>query len=327
MDFFASDPFLAALAEDFCQAQDFRIKVYGINGRALRLVEIRGKKPIVSGPFYDYVRPLPAYEGTVETLRFCPKVVTFTFPLKEGTSEKRSWEFDQDPAPLVVWKDFPNWEDYEVFLRTRSKNLLSSVRKRRRRLQNDYGPATFIFANRSEEAFELLCKWKSEQYEGGHETLENPRAIAMLRRLFVEGHLVVSTLQVGGNYVAVKSGFVWNRQYLSLMPAYNPCFSTYGVGKDLLLRSLEESYRQGHQSFDFLQGAEQYKFDFATHVQIIEALGKPPLTYRVRTGVEATAKATISRISPRLFYAVKRTVLTARRFRSQRNLQTPRRHK
>lgn len=316
MDFFASDAFLTALAEDFCQADDFRIKVYGINGHAVRLAETNDRKPAVSGPFYDYVKPLQSYEGALEPLRYCPKVVTSIMSLDDSTQSPSGPVSGQDPAPMIVWQDFPSWTDYEVFLRSRSKSLLSGVRKRRRRLQNDHGAATFVFSDRNPEAFDLLCRWKSEQYEGGHETLENPRALAMLRRLFDEGHLVLSTLKVAGNYVAVKSAFVWQEQYLSLMPAYDPGYSTYGIGKDLLLRTLEDSYRQGHKSFDFLQGAEPYKFDFATHVQVIESLGKPPLAHQVRAGAETAAKAALVRISPKLYYAVKRAILAARRMRS-----------
>lgn len=315
MDFFASDAFLTALARDFHRARTFRFRYYDIQGLTVRLAEIEGKRPLVSGPFYDYVKPLAASAGPDQALRFLPKVLTSTVELDGSSPPPGTAASGEAPAPIILWKAFPAWPDYEAVVRARSKGLLSGIRRRRKRISEDHGETTFEPEDRNPAAFELLCNWKKDQYEGGHETLENPRAVAMLHGLFNEGHLVLSSLKVGARYVAIKAGFLWEGQYLSLLPAYDPAFASYGVGKDLLLRTMENSYRRGDVSFDFLQGSELYKYDFATHVQIIEPLGTPTLPYVVRTRAEAAVKSGLQRISPKAFYGAKRAILSARRLR------------
>lgn len=314
MDFFASDPFLTSLAEDFYHAKELRIAIYEIGGRTFRLAEIGGGRTLVTGPFYDYVKPLHGDKGTRRgVVKFLPKVVTATVPLDGQHANNYERGAGQDPAPLIVWAGFPTWEAYLEFLRERNKDLLKVTQRRRAKLLTDHSAPTYLFDDRNVDALEALCTWKKAQYEGGHETLENPRALAMLRHLFEDGHLIVSTLKVHDRYLAIQAGFLWHGEYLALIPAYDPAFAKYGVGKELLLRMLEDSYRQGHKSFDFLQGAEPYKFDFATHVQIIESLGTPSLALRFRTRVQTGAKAALVRFSPRLFYNIKRMILGTRR--------------
>ncbi|MFP3581112.1 GNAT family N-acetyltransferase [Arthrobacter sp. fls2-241-R2A-200] len=316
MDFFASDEFLTALASDFYQAKDFRFKIYSVNGHFFRLAEVDGKRPLVSGPFYDYIKPLPQHEAAAEPVRFIPKVVTSTQTLDDLHPEASASYTGQEPAPLVVWDRFGSWENYEEFIHARSRNLLRHMRQRRAKLLANFAEVAYLFDDRDIQALELLCAWKCEQYGGGNETLDNVRARAMLRRLFLDGHLIVSSLKVADQYVALHAGFLWHDEYLALIPAYDPAFAAYGVGKELLIRMMEDSFRQGHKSFDFLQGAEPYKFDFATHSQIIEPLGNPPLTYRAKARAETATKTALVRSSPKVFYGVKKTILATRRLRN-----------
>jgi len=321
MNFFASDVFLGALASDFYRATDFRFRTYTISGYSVRLAEINGKKPLVDGPFYDYVKPLPSPQGGDGDghVRFIPKVVTSTVLLDDRNPGMAWAPTGQEPAPLVAWARFPTWAEYESFLHGRSKDMLKVMRKRRAKLAREHVAATYTFDDRNRGALELLCDWKRKQYQGGNETLENPRAVAMLRHLFDDGNLLLATLKVGDRYVAIHAGFIWDNEYLALIPAFDPAFAQYGVGKQLLLYMLQDSHQRGHSSFDFLQGAESYKFDFATHLQIIEPLGSPPLAYRVRRHAKTATKAALLRISPRLFHGLKRTILATRRLRHMLN--------
>jgi CelD/BcsL family acetyltransferase involved in cellulose biosynthesis len=63
---------------------------------------------------------------------------------------------------------------------------------------------------------------------------------------------------------------------------------------------LEESYRSGHQEFDFSIGLEPYKYYFATHVRAIGPRGKPPIAQQLKQ----LAKAAIKR-NPWLYERVK----------------------
>ena len=313
MDFFASDAFLTALARDYHRAKTYDFKTYEVRGRQVRLAHINGSRTLTTGPFYDYVKSVPLDGTTQGPIDHLPRLVASCIALDDEDPEASAPATGQAPAPLVVWERFATWDEYLGLLRKRSKNLLPARRKKLRRTTEEFGAPVFTFDNRDVEALELCVKWKVQQYEGGHETLEDPDALAMLRGLFDDGHLVLSTLAVAGNYIAVHAGFLWEGEYLDLLSAYDPAFAEYGVGRELRLRLLEHSYGQGHRSYDFLLGAEPYKWHYATHVQLIESYGKPPLARRTRDGLERVVKQRLVAVSPDLFYRVKRVVLTGRR--------------
>lgn len=316
MDFFSSDPFLSALARDYYRAQEFEFKTYAVGDHCVRLVELNGKKPATSGPFYDYVKPLSDPVEAVPGISFLPRAVVGTVALDDREPLANAPMTVQEPALLITWSQFAAWEDYLSFVKTRSSGLLLKQRKCNMKLVQRYGEPDFEFENRDPEAFGKCLAWKLNQYAGGHEILSNPRAVGMLRRLFDEGHLVISTLKTDGRYISAHACFRESERHLSLIPSYNPSFSEFGVGKELLHRMLEHCYRQGDKAFDFLQGAEAYKWNYATHLQVIEAVGQPPLAHRVRSTSRRLAKDGIVKLSPTLFLQLKRLVLAARRFRS-----------
>ncbi|WP_298253433.1 GNAT family N-acetyltransferase [uncultured Arthrobacter sp.] len=312
MDFFASDVFLTALARDYHRAKTYEFKTYSIEGGQVRLAEASGGRILTTGPFYDYVKSVPADDSSHGTVKYLPRLVTSVVTL-DDENPAASVPTSEDVAPLIRWDRFSTWDDYLALLRTRSRNLTSARRKKLRKTTEHFGDPVFTFRDTSVEALDLCVKWKIEQYEGGHETLEDPNALVLLRRMFDEGHLVLATLKVADNYVAVHAGVVWENDYLDILSAYDPAFAVYGVGRELRLRLLECSYRQGHRSYDLLLGAEPYKWDYATHVQLIETYGRPPLVLRARDTLEQASKRWLVALSPRLFYRVKRVVIAARR--------------
>jgi hypothetical protein len=311
MDFFSSDAFLTALAREYYRAKNFEIKTYGIGEHRVRLVEINGKKPAVNGPFYDYVKPLSSPAPTARTVRFIPKLVTRTVALDDREPRDDVPISVQDPAPLIIWDRFATWEDYLSFVKRRSANLL--LKKRYLKLVREYGEPDFEFDDRNPEAFEKCILWKLNQYDGGNETLSNPRAVAMLRSLFDDGHLIISTLKIGGQYLSAHACAREPKCHLSLIPSYDQGFAKYGIGKELLHRMLEHSYRHGDEAFDFLQGGEPYKWNYATHLQILEAVGQPTLAHQIKVGSRQLAKEGIIKLSPALFLRLKALVLAARR--------------
>ncbi len=321
MDFFASDIFLTALARDYHRASTYAFKTYALEGQQVRLVEIDGGRPVTDGPFYDYVKPLPAEVPAQDpagspsqgTVSYLPRLVTSVIALQDRDPESSLPLFAQEPAPLIVWERFSTWEDYLALLSGRSRNLLAAQRKKLRRMTDAFGDPVFTFDDRDPAALDSCIGWKIGQYEGGHETLEDPRALLMLKALYRDGHLVVSTLRLEGRCVAVHAGFVWEDDYLDVLSAYDPAVAVYGVGRELRMRLLEHSYRLGHRSFDLLLGTESYKWYYATHLQLVESYGTPPLARRVRDTAQRAVKQRLMALSPQLFYRAKKLVIAGRR--------------
>lgn len=313
MDFFASDAFLTALARDYYRAKKVDVKTYELPGMQVRLAVVNESKVLTTGPFYDYVKAFPVNGKAQAGVGYIPKLVTSRIALEDENPAAAVPLTGQEPAPFVLWERFATWEEYLALVRKRSKNLLPARRRKLRRTTEAFGAPAFTFDNPDVKALNLCVEWKIEQYEGGHETLEDPNALAMLEGLFKDGHLILSTLEVSGSYVAVHAGFLWQGEYMDLLSAYDPAFAQYGVGREILVRMLEYSYNQGHTSFSFLQGGESYKWDYATHVYLIESYGQPPLAHRTSKALERIVRQQLFALSPRLFYGVKRLVLTGRK--------------
>ncbi|WP_105031424.1 GNAT family N-acetyltransferase [Arthrobacter ruber] len=313
MDFFASDAFLTALARDYHGASTYAFRTYAIKGQQVRLVEIDGGRPITDGPFYDYVKPFPTGGPSQGTVSYLPRLVTSVIALQDRDPESSLPLFAQEPAPLILWERFSTWEDYLALLGGRSKNNSTARRRKLRRMTEAFGDPVFTFDDRDPAALDSCIGWKIGQYEGGHETLEDPRALLMLKAMHRDGHLIVSTLRLEGRCVAVDTGFVWQGDFLDVVSAYDPAFAVNGVGTELRMRLLEHSYRLGHRSFDLLLGTESYKWYYATHLQLVESYGTPPLARRVRDTAQRAVKQRLMALSPQLFYRAKRLVLGARR--------------
>lgn len=312
MHFFSSDVFLTALARDYYRAKNWEFKTYAVAGLCVRLAELNGKHPAVSGPFYDYTKPLQPETEAIRGVSFVPKVVTQTVALADTDPKGSAPMTVQEPAPLIRWSDFGTWADYEALVRKRSKTIFSAHGRHMRKLANEQGEPTFEFADTNPASFDQCLVWKVRQYAGGHEALENRLVVEMLRRLYEEGILVVSTLKVRGKYVAAHAGVQWQRQHLSFFSSYDPAYAKYGVGKETLHRMLQHCHARGDEEFDFLQGAEEYKWDYATHLQIIEAVGRQPARARIIGQAQALGTATIKNISPEFYYGLKKTVIRAR---------------
>jgi CelD/BcsL family acetyltransferase involved in cellulose biosynthesis len=113
-------------------------------------------------------------------------------------------------------------------------------------------------------------------------------------RLGSIGHL--SALTVDGTVASAHLGFVGQRRFYYILPAYDPEFSRHRVGYLLLQHLVEQSIEQGFDAFDLGVGDERYKDTWATrhlalysHERAVTAAGRLYLQMRrVRRFVSAS---------------------------------------
>lgn len=79
--------------------------------------------------------------------------------------------------------------------------------------------------------------------------------------------LMIAVLRCADVDAAYQFWFRHNGRYCGYAMAYRAAYAEYGVGKLLLLRSLEYFWNTGAQVIDFLRGGEEYKRRLATHEQ------------------------------------------------------------
>ena len=81
--------------------------------------------------------------------------------------------------------------------------------------------------------------------------------------------------------------YTWNTQY-------KPSYASYSPGRLVLVRFVEQRFREGCRELDFMRGEERYKFDWTSYFRTNLALRSSPMasgTKRSRAKPDRTSGA------------------------------------
>jgi CelD/BcsL family acetyltransferase involved in cellulose biosynthesis len=67
-------------------------------------------------------------------------------------------------------------------------------------------------------------------------------------------------LRAGEHVVAALYGFVRGRKFYYYLGGFDPAFARYSPGSLLIYHAMQQSRSAGLRWFDFLRGAEPYKY-------------------------------------------------------------------
>lgn len=297
MNFYACDAFLTSMAQVCAPGRPYRIGLYRTAGQVFRLLSVDGGPPVTRWPFYDSVAPLEGTpDGPVHELRYLPVVRLETTEVTEvpATVEAR---LEHYPAPFIDWTRFSSWDAFtDHFVRRRS-TLRRDSRQKRRHLERDHGPLSFVVQDARREVFERCIAWKSAQYlrTGLSDTFADARNVELFRLLFAKDVLLISSLSAGERLLAVHFGGLADDGVYSWVAAYDPEFGRYSPGRLLLEDLLRACQARGHREFDFGIGHCAYKWYYATHNRTLGPLGRPTLLHVVRREAKVTAKRVLMR--------------------------------
>jgi len=170
-------------------------------------------------------------------------------------------------SPFVDTRD--DWEEYERGL---PRSLVANIRRRRRQLEG-CGEVTFEVADGGERLHELLkdgfavepSGWKDAQ---GTAILSDTSTMrfytALAEAASAAGILRLSFLRLDGRAIAFEFGFEDGRSYYFLKGGFDPAHARYAPGKLLVHALLEQAFRLGLTTFEFLGADEPWKLDWAT---------------------------------------------------------------
>lgn len=293
MNFYASREYLEAAASVYFAGRDTAIEDVRIGGDVLRLLVVDAKRIVTELQFLDVHQPLTEAEmhGPTRLGRYARHVVRGTMRLEDIPP-------DRELAPYVDWSQFGSFSEYEERLLQRHRGLIRDRERRGRSLAAAHGEPVFAMDDRENDVFALARQWKGRQLrDSGHrDWMSDPQTQAFLRTLRDRELLTSSTLRVGGRLVSVWIGFVYRRTWSGWIFTYDPEFRKYSAGHQLLSRMLEESHRQGHVTFDFSDGRQDYKLMYSTHARLLGDIGKPPLA----RSLSAFAKRALGKHGPAL---------------------------
>ena len=164
-------------------------------------------------------------------------------------------------------------ESKEKLLAKLNPTFRRGLRRQLRKLKREQGRVELKYhyeLGSLEQAMELLFRlhqkrWKQKGEAGVFESQE-ARDISMeTSKLFYERNwLRLYFLTVNDKPVAANLSLEYGKKMYGHLVGFDPDYSRYGVGCLLQLKVLEECIAGGISEYDFMQGAEPYKFNWTS---------------------------------------------------------------
>jgi hypothetical protein len=295
MNFYSSDEFLGSLAEVGFPGRRHAIEVVSVGESRYRLVHVAGRH-VVRWPFLDFFEPLPDPVPAVATLSYLPRTSRRILPAEHWKPEMETE--DVEPAPFIDWSAFSSWSQFLEMHKARPGSRPADSRRRRRKLTQEVGPIRFIVQDPDPAVFDQCIRWKSAQYVASRfkDMFADRRNVELFSALRRRGLLTISSLHAGERLAAIHIGVIWRGRFCHWVPAYAEELHAYAPGRLLLEEMLAFSYDAGHTQFDFLIGNEPYKFQYATHVRVVEPAGETPFTLTAARAAKRRVKSVLTRV-------------------------------
>lgn len=191
-----------------------------------------------------------------------------------------SWAFDHLPTSQSQFQrhfrrigespfiDLANGFDAYCADKNKSGRAIEQAFRKARKLEREIGPLRFELHDVSDESFQRLLAWKSEQHR--RTNVADAFQLAWLVTLLDRIRLtqtdslagLMSTLFAGDHLVAVHLGMRSKNVAHSWYPAYDTAFSKYSPGITLLLKMSEALADAGIKRIDFAARQQIYKTRF-----------------------------------------------------------------
>jgi hypothetical protein len=290
-NFFSSAPFLEASARFLFPGAGARAGTVELGGRCFDALLLPDGS-LLDNPMSDFLEPLGPELGTrsaVRPARFLPRVALQRVALGPEREETPGLE----PSPCIDWRDFDSWEDYVQRTSARDWRAFKVTRRRRRKLARTLGPLRLELASGDHRLVEqaLIHKARQLRRTGRLDRFASRRVRLLVHHLVEQGELSLAVLWAGSRPTAFALAHWGEQRLYSWITSYDPELSACSPGTLLYEDLMEASYDRGHREFDFLIGAEPYKYHYATHERLVGPLGDPSWTQRTAGGLRTALEA------------------------------------
>jgi len=164
--------------------------------------------------------------------------------------------------------------DWASYLKGRSANFRSEVRRARRKVEQELGGQIRTCHEPGEalHALEFLFQHSIERFaEGSASSFSDRRLrafhLTVAPRLLELGRLSLFVLEIEGEIAAVLYDFAHGDTVWFYNAAFDPRWGPFKVGSVLLAHAIEDAFSQGAQEFDFLLGAYPYKLRWTSEAR------------------------------------------------------------
>lgn len=210
-----------------------------------------------AAPLIDSITRADCQLWDLQQLR--PSSSLLTAPLPDGWSDNVE---DQDPCPVLPIADAG--DELQNLLSTHARKKL---RYFRRSLERE-GDVTYESATAEsldallDALYELhAARWQKRGLPGvlaDEVTQSFHREVA--RRMLDAGALRMYAIRLKERIVAVFYGFAHQGTVYYYLSGYEPALEKLSIGNVIVAHAVENAVRDGATTFDFLRGAEEYKY-------------------------------------------------------------------
>jgi len=220
----------------------------------------QGQEVAIFSQLLDYLEPMDWNSIDLESLLPHSLALSHFAPL----AQQRGYLVEvtkEDVSPQLVLPS--SWEEYLSQLKRKDRHEL---RRKLRRLDQTKSTRFYTITEKRQlyqdladffRLFELSVGEKAgfmtDQMRGFFE--------AMANSLAEKGYMKLSFLEMGGIRVASVICFDYENDLYLYNSGYDPAYASLSVGLLLKVFCLREGIVEGKRRFDFLRGAEPYKYD------------------------------------------------------------------
>ena len=186
----------------------------------------------------------------------------------------KSWEFDHLDAANQMFRRFQlntfespsmdishGFEAYKASLGASGKRHIAKAATSARKVQREVGPLTLVDSSMDSDEMQTMHRWREQKYgslpEWSHRALE---ILGATRTPRFSG--LLSALYAGEKLIAVHFGIRSRTVLHWWFPAYDPDFSNYAPGIQLMLKMAERAPDLGITKIDLGKGQQDYKRRF-----------------------------------------------------------------
>lgn len=216
-------------------------------------------------PRRELARELLAHAGRSASIQFLAAEGDDLRECRAAAAERRfrTVERTVERSPYLVLEG-----DFETYFRSRGKNLVDSVRRRRRRLAEE-GTVEFEVDDGRERLEQLLREGYALEGSGWkQETAIDARDDA--RRFYdsltawaaARGILRLAFLRLAGRPVAFQLALEEHGVFYYYKAGYDPAYQRFSPGKLLIASLLERAFEQGLERVELLGADEPWKLEW-----------------------------------------------------------------
>ncbi len=188
-----------------------------------------------------------------------PRLEAFVQTFRSAGRRYEILEGERTPCPYVALP--PSWEEYRSGCLTKKpRNKINRVFRKlealpdfriERAAQHDYARQLSV----------LLRLWQARW--GQRPASDLARLTAIFDACRQDGRLWLTTLHSGDTPVAASLGFVDRAHgtFSGYIGAFNADYAEHSPGAAVVVLAMQDAIHAGLRTFDFLRGAEQYKYE------------------------------------------------------------------